>query len=247
MADLNNFCAGRKPVIDLIQNSPEICLELLIAENINAAFKNEIINLARENKILYKLVKNDVLEKFSRDLNHQGVICKIKSPQKISLEEFLKSISKRAALIVILDHIEDPHNLGAVIRTAEAGGASCVIIPDKRAALPNATVFKTSAGASLRLPVIQVVNISRAIEILKQNNFWVAGLDEKSDTSIYANKLPERLALVLGAEGNGISRLVKQNCDMLIKIPIKNGGVGSLNASVACALGIFEWTKERLF
>ena len=148
-----------------------------------------------------------------------------------------------SALVVVLDHIEDPHNLGAIIRSAEAGGASGVVYAKRRSAIPNDTVIKTSAGASLRLPLIQAVNITRAIETLKKYNFWIVGLDEKSDSSIWNENLPERTALVIGAEGSGISRLVKENCDMVKKIPIYTEGAGSLNASVAAALGIFEWSR----
>ena len=239
------IASGRKPVIDLVKNNPEICIELIISESINANFKDELIKIAKANKTAFKVVKNDALEKIAGGINHQGVICKIKASKPLELNAFLKNIpDNKPALIIILDHIEDPHNLGAVIRSAEAGGASGVIYPDTRSAMPSATVIKTSAGASLRLPLIEVVNISRTIDTLKKNNFWIIGLDEKSDTSIYKDSLPDRTALVLGAEGSGISRLVKENCDMLLKIPIV-GGVGSLNASVACALGIFEWSKER--
>ena len=149
------------------------------------------------------------------------------------------------ALLVILDHIEDPHNLGAIIRSAEAGGAAGVIFAKKRSAAPNDTVIKTSAGASLRLPLIQVSNIINTIERLKELNFWIVGLSEKSETSIWSKDLPERCVLVVGAEGSGISRLVIEHCDILAKIPIKNDGVGSLNASVAAALGIFEWSRKR--
>ena len=161
----------------------------------------------------------------------------------LELDDFLRELDDKApVLVVILDHIEDPHNLGAIIRSAEAGGASAVIHAKRRSAIPNGTVIKTSAGASLRLPVIQVVNISRTIERLKESGFWAVGLSEKSERSIWNEKFPERCALVVGAEGSGLSRLVREMCDMTSRIPIK-GGVGSLNASVAAALGIFEWAR----
>ena len=150
---------------------------------------------------------------------------------------------KTSALIVVLDHIEDPHNLGAIIRSAEAGGASGVISAKRRSALPTDTVIKTSAGASLRLPLVQVANITRTIEQLKAANFWTVGLDAKAQSSIWSEPLPERTALVVGAEGEGLSRLVAETCDMLRKIPINQEGVSSLNASVAAALGIFEWAR----
>ncbi len=113
--------------------------------------------------------------------------------------------------------------------------------------MPNDTVIKTSAGASLRLPLIQVANIAETIKRLKEFNFWIIGLSEKSDISIWSEKLPERSVLVVGAEGSGLSRLVMENCDFLMKIPIKKDGTGSLNASVAAALGIFEWHRNVFF
>ncbi|MBQ4431237.1 MAG: 23S rRNA (guanosine(2251)-2'-O)-methyltransferase RlmB, partial [Synergistaceae bacterium] len=165
----------------------------------------------------------------------------------LELEAFLKSLEGVSpALIVVLDHIEDPHNLGAVVRSAEAGGASCVIYAKRRAAVPNDTVIKTSAGASLRLPLIPVSNITRTIERLKESNFWAVGLDGKADSSLWDEALPERCALVIGTEGEGLSRLVSQTCDMMKRIPISAGGVSSLNASVAAALGVFEWTRNYI-
>ena len=154
--------------------------------------------------------------------------------------------NSNTCLLIILDHVEDPHNLGAIIRSAEAGGASGVIYPKKRAAVANDTVIKTSAGASLRLPLIQTANITNTIEKLKELNFWIIGLSEKSEKSIWSEKLPERCALVAGAEGSGISRLVMEHCDMLMKIPIQKESAGSLNVSVATALGIFEWSRNFL-
>ena len=245
---LNNFCRGRKPVLDLITKTPELCAELLIADNVKPPFLDEILAAARNAGINYQTVKSEVLDKISNGELHQGVACRLKESRPLELEEFLKNFNDKnsPALIVILDHIEDPHNLGAVIRSAEAGGASGVIFPKRRSAIPNDTVIKTSAGASLRLPLIQVANITNAIERLKEFNFWIAGLSEKSETSIWSGTLPERCVLVVGAEGSGLSRLVIEHCDMLVKIPIKKESAGSLNASVAAALGIFEWSRNFL-
>lgn len=246
-----NFCRGRRPVWDLITKTPELCRELLIADSLTPPFRDEILREAKNAGINYKTVKPEELDKISEGERHQGVICRLNENglKPFELEEFLtlRKIDKNSsALLIILDHIEDPHNLGAIIRSAEAGGAMGVIFPKRRSAVPNDTVIKTSAGASLRLPLIQVANIVNAIERLKELNFWVVGLSEKSDVSIWSEKLPERCVLVVGAEGSGLSRLVIEHCDMLVKIPIKNDGAGSLNASVAAALGIFEWSRNFL-
>ena len=242
-----NICRGRKPVLDLLTKNPELCAKLLIADNVRPPFLDEILQAARNSKVIFQIVAPEALDKISNGERHQGVICRLNKIKSVELDEFLKTLDeKKYSLIVILDHIEDPHNLGAVIRSAEAGGASGVIFAKRRSAVPNDTVIKTSAGASLRLPLIQVVNITQAIETLKKFNFWIVGLSEKSEKSIWDEKLPEKCAFVVGAEGSGISRLVKENCDLLMKIPIKKDSAGSLNASVAAALGIFEWARVFL-
>ncbi|MBR6901778.1 MAG: 23S rRNA (guanosine(2251)-2'-O)-methyltransferase RlmB [Synergistaceae bacterium] len=242
---IENFCRGRRPVLDLLTKTPELCGKLLIANNVKPPFLDEILTAARDAEVVYQIVAPEALDKISGGEKHQGVICNITQSKPLTLEEFLKNLDKNIpALLVILDHIEDPHNLGAIIRSAEAGGALGVIYAKRRSAVPNDTVIKTSAGASLRLPLIQVTNITRTIERLKEFNFWIVGLSEKSEKSIWSEKLPERSALVIGAEGFGLSRLVMENCDMLVKIPIKENSAGSLNASVAAALGIFEWARR---
>ena len=242
---IENFCRGRRPVLDLLTKTPELCGKLLIANNVKPPFLDEILTVARDAEVIYQIVAPEALDKISGGEKHQGVICNITQSKPLTLEEFLKNLDKNIpALLVILDHIEDPHNLGAIIRSAEAGGALGVIYAKRRSAVPNDTVIKTSAGASLRLPLIQVTNITRTIERLKEFNFWIVGLSEKSEKSIWSEKLPERSALVIGAEGFGLSRLVMENCDMLVKIPIKENSAGSLNASVAAALGIFEWARR---
>ncbi len=242
---IENFCRGRRPVLDLLTKTPELCGKLLIANNVKPPFLDEILTAARDAEVVYQIVAPEALDKISGGEKHQGVICNITQLKPLTLEEFLKNLDKNIpALLVILDHIEDPHNLGAIIRSAEAGGALGVIYAKRRSAVPNDTVIKTSAGASLRLPLIQVTNITRTIERLKEFNFWIVGLSEKSEKSIWSEKLPERSALVIGAEGFGLSRLVMENCDMLVKIPIKENSAGSLNASVAAALGIFEWARR---
>lgn len=242
----DDICRGRKPVIDLLTKSPSRCAKLIIANNVRPPFLDELLDMARAANVTWQVVSPSALDKLSGGEKHQGVICRLTQAKTFELEAFLKSIDGLShALIVVLDHIEDPQNLGAVIRSAEAGGASCVIYAKRRAAVPNDTVIKTSAGASLRLPLIPVSNITRTIERLKESNFWAVGLDGKAESSLWAETLPERCALVVGAEGEGLSRLVSETCDMMKRIPISAGGVSSLNASVAAALGIFEWSRTH--
>ena len=240
----DDICRGRKPVLDLLTKSPTRCAKLLIANNVRPPFLDELINTAKTAGVTFRLVVPEALDKISGGEKHQGVICRLTQAKTFDLDDFLKTLDpKSSSLAVILDHIEDPHNLGAVIRSAEAGGASCVVYAKRRSAIPNDTVIKTSAGASLRLPLIPVSNITRTIERFKAADFWTVGLDGKADESLWSDKLPERCAIVIGAEGEGLSRLVRENCDILRRIPIKQQGVSSLNASVAAALGIFEWSR----
>ena len=240
-----DICRGRKPVIDLLTKTPSRCAKLLIANNVRPPFLDELLDLARNAKVVYQVVAPEALDKLSGGGKHQGVICRLNQAKTLELEEFIRGIDADSpALVVILDHIEDPHNLGAIIRSAEAGGASGVIIAKRRSAIPNDTVIKTSAGASLRLPVVQVANITRTIERLKESGFWAVGLDGNANASLWAEDMPERCVLVVGAEGEGLSRLVGETCDILMKIPIMQEGVSSLNASVASALGVFEWSRK---
>ena len=240
----DDICRGRKPVTDLLAKSPSRCAKLLIANNVRPPFLDELLDMARAANVSWQIVAPEALDKLSGGEKHQGVICRLTQGKTLDLDDFLKSLDTNAPLLtVILDHIEDPHNLGAVIRSAEAGGASCVVYAKRRSAVPNDTVIKTSAGASLRLPLIPVSNITRTIERFKAANFWTVGLDGKAEESLWAEKLPERCAIVVGAEGEGLSRLVSETCDILRRIPIKQEGVSSLNASVAAALGIFEWSR----
>ena len=243
----DDVCWGRQPVLDLVKGSPSRCTRLLIANNVRPPFLDELVDAARAGRVVYQMVAPEALDKLCPDVRHQGVACRVTETEPVELEPFLKGLSgagAESALIVVLDHIEDPHNLGAVVRSAEAAGASAVVYSRRRSALPGGTVVKTSAGAALRLPMIPVVNIVRTLEQLQAAGFWVVGLDGGAVESLWDDALPARLALVVGAEGDGLSRLVGERCDQRLRIPIQ-GGVGSLNASVAAALGMFEWRRGR--
>ncbi|MCR4817557.1 MAG: 23S rRNA (guanosine(2251)-2'-O)-methyltransferase RlmB [Fretibacterium sp.] len=239
----DDICWGRQPVLDLVKGNPTRCTRLLIANNVRPPFLDELTDAARAGRVVYQMVAPEALDKLCPGERHQGVACRITETKPVELEPFLRALPKdRPALIVVLDHIEDPHNMGAIVRSAEAAGAAAVVYSRRRSALPGGTVVKTSAGAALRLPMIPVVNIVRTIEQLQALDFWTAGLEGRAEASLWEESLPARLALVVGAEGEGLSRLVSQTCDQLLRIPIQ-GGVGSLNASVAAALGIFEWRR----
>jgi 23S rRNA (guanosine2251-2'-O)-methyltransferase len=176
--------------------------------------------------------------------SHQGVIATVSPSRLLTLEEAVGSIPQppERVLVVLLDHIQDPQNLGAVIRSAEAVGAVLVAIPLRRASLPAGTVAKTSAGASVRLPIAAVGNIAYAVRRFQEAGLWAIGLDAAADESIYEGSLPPRVLMVLGSEDRGLGRTTAAACDELLRIPII-GGTGSLNASAALAVGMFEWAR----
>ena len=243
----DDVCWGRQPVLDLVKGSPSRCTRLLIANNVRPPFLDELTDAARAGRVVYQMVAPEALDKLCPDVRHQGVACRVTETKPVELDPFLEGLPKdKPALIVVLDHLEDPHNLGAIVRSAEASGASAVVYSRRRSALPGGTVVKTSAGAALRLPMIPVVNIVRTLEQLQTAGFWVVGLDGSARESLWGDALPARLALVVGAEGEGLSRLVGETCDQRLRIPIQ-GVVGSLNASVAAALGMFEWRRKQDF
>lgn len=241
----DDVCWGRQPVLDLVRGNPSRCTRLLIANNVRPPFLDELVDAARAGRVVYQMVAPEALDKLCPDVRHQGVACRVTETAPVELVPFLKGLPKDSpGLIVVLDHVEDPHNLGAVVRSAEAAGAAAVVYARRRSALPGGTVVKTSAGAALRLPMIPVVNIARTLEQLQASDFWVVGLEGSARQTLWDDELPARMALVVGAEGEGLSRLVAEKCDQLLRIPIQ-GGVGSLNASVAAALGMFEWCRKR--
>jgi len=245
----DDICWGRQPVLDLVRTSPGRCTKIVIANNVRPPFLDELVDAARSGKVVYQVAAPEALDDLCPGVRHQGVACRITEAKLLELEPFLKGLPEnKPALIVVLDHIEDPHNLGAIVRSAEAAGAGAVVFPKRRSALPGGTVVKVSAGAAIRVPMISIVNVARSLEQLKAAGFWTVGLDGGADGSLWGESphqgspFQARTALVVGAEDEGLSRLVKESCDQLVRIPIR-GVVGSLNASVAAALGMFEWSR----
>ena len=242
---VDDVCWGRQPVLDIVRASPSRCTKIIIANNVRPPFLDELVDAARAGKVVYQMTAPEALDALCPGVRHQGVACRVTEVKLQELEPFLKGLPQdKAALIVVLDHIEDPHNLGAIVRSAEAAGATAVVVSRRRSALPGGTVVKVSAGAAMRVPIISVVNIARSVEQLKEAGFWTIGLENEAETSLWEDVPPSRAALVIGAEGEGLSRLVGEICDQLLRIPVQ-GAVGSLNASVAAALGMFEWRRAR--
>ena len=228
---------GRKPVIDAIDSGVKIYRAYIIKQN--SKIVDEIINKLKKANVEINFVDKRFFDKI--DMNHQGVM--------VEAEPFnykdLSDLSNYQRLI-ILDQIEDPHNLGAIIRSAESFGFDGVIIPERRSASVSPIVYKTSAGAINNINVIMVKNINRAIEEIKEAGFWVYGLAGEASSPIDKTDLKGKVCLVVGNEGKGLSRLVRENCDILINIPMK-GFVNSLNASVASAIAMYEVLRQNGF
>jgi len=204
-----------------------------------------IIVLAQQNNVKIEYVDKTSIERLTKTKNSQGVLCFVKAFKYCDVNDILKDAEDKnhPPFIVILDSIVDPHNVGAIIRTAECVGVNGIIIAQNRACEINETVFKTSAGAVAHMKIAQVVNLSQTIEKLKQKNVWVYSL-EAGNTSMYDTDLTGPLALVVGSEGYGVSRLVNRTCDGTISIPLK-GEVNSLNASNASAIALYEALRQR--
>ena len=231
------------------------CLEALNTEKVEELYIQKgnlkgsiekVIGRAKNKNIIIKTVDKKTLDNMSNGEVHQGVIASISSFEYSSVEDILNVAKKREEdpFIVILDEIEDPHNLGAIIRSCETAGVHGVIIPKRRSASINSTVYKSSAGACNYLKVAKVTNINRTIDELKEKNIFVYGTD--GDAKSYYNKtnLTGPIAIVIGNEGKGISMQIKKNCDDLIKIPMR-GKITSLNASNACAVVCYEVLRQR--
>jgi len=240
-----NYIVGRNPVLELFKTDEQIDkLYILKGENKGSIIK--IINQAKERNIIIQYVEKEKLDYLANGLAHQGVVALVTGYKYSEISEILEYAKekKEDPFVVILDCIEDTHNLGAIIRTAECAGVHGIIIPKRRAATINETVLKTSAGAALYMRVAKVTNISTAIDELKKQGLWIYGADMTGENLYYKSNLKGPIGLVIGAEGKGISRLVKEKCDGLVKIPIK-GNIESLNASAAAAVLIYEVERQR--
>lgn len=208
---------------------------------------NKIIALAKEKKVIINEVSKAKLNQMSQTENNQGVIAIVPPFNYCEIEDILDLAKKRdeKPFILILDGIEDPHNLGSIIRTAETAGVHGIIIPKRRAANVNSTVAKVSAGAVEYMKIARVNNINDAINTLKENDVWICGTDMDTNKYYYDEDFTGGIGIVIGSEGYGMSRLVKENCDFLVKIPMK-GKITSLNASVSAGIVMYEVVKQRM-
>ena len=242
--EYEDVIAGRNAVLELLKSDKDIN-KIFVERGERHGSINEIIARARESKVVLVEVEKSKLDLYAE--NHQGVVAIVPPFNYCEIEDILDVAKEREEdpFVLILDGIEDPHNLGAIIRTAETAGVHGIIIPKRRTAQVNSTVAKVSAGATTYVKVARVNNIVDSIKKLKDAGLWVIGTDGDAETMYYNQDLKGPLAIVIGSEGFGMGKLVKENADILIKIPMK-GEITSLNASVSAGIVIYEAVRQRM-
>ncbi|MBI5682251.1 MAG: 23S rRNA (guanosine(2251)-2'-O)-methyltransferase RlmB [Deltaproteobacteria bacterium] len=245
---MSRIIYGINPVIEAITSHPQDFKEVIIFSGKTGREVDNIKNLASKNRIRFRIGGQQEFDRLAKGETHQGIIAILNEFRYAALEDIFQKwkTSNSKAFILILDSIEDPQNLGSLIRTANSAGVHGVIIPKDRASSVTPTVVKASAGATERTMISQVTNIAQTIETLKKQGIWVVGIEGDARESIYKSDFNIDIAIVIGSEGKGIRRLVKEKCDSLASIPMK-GQVSSLNAGIAGAIAMFEVLRQRGF
>ena len=237
---------GRNSVLELLESGKDVN-KIFVTRGEKHGSINKILGIAKERKIIVVEKDKKQMDEMAQEENYQGVIAIVPPFEYVEISDILDVAKERNEdpFVIVLDGIEDPHNLGSIIRTAETAGVHGVIIPKRRAVSVNSTVNKASAGAVEHMKIARVTNISDAIEELKQAGLWVCGTAVDTNKYYYNQDLTGPLAIVIGNEGKGIGEKVKKNCDFLVKIPMK-GKVQSLNASVSTGIVVYEAVKQRI-
>lgn len=242
---MEEYIAGRHSVQEALRSGRTIH-KLFIAEQAQKQQLSPIFAEAKKLGVIIQTVDKRKLDQLVQDIPHQGVVAQVTAYEYIELEELITQAqaSGKPPFLLILDEIEDPHNLGSILRTADCAGVHGVIIPKRRSVGLTATVSKTSAGAIEYVPVARVTNIAQTIERLKEVGIWVAGTDVAGEQSVYQADFKIPIAIVIGNEGKGIGRLIKEKCDFLVTLPM-HGQINSLNASVAASVLMYEVVRQR--
>jgi 23S rRNA (guanosine2251-2'-O)-methyltransferase len=230
--------AGVHPVREALRAGRQLD-RVLIAKGAGGPKLQEIIDLCRQAKISIRFEPREALDRASAGAVHQGVVAFGAAQRYAELDDVIG----KAKCLVLLDGVEDPHNLGAIVRTAHAAGADAVLVPERRAAGLTETVIKASAGAVEHLPVVRIGNVRQEIEKLKKQNYWIYGVDERGEQDYDRVAVNEPLVFVLGGEGKGLHEHVRKECDFLVRIPMA-GAIASLNVSVAAGVILFEWRRR---
>jgi 23S rRNA (guanosine2251-2'-O)-methyltransferase len=234
---------GVLPVLEALRAGSRRIERVVIAEGARDSRLRDIIDAARHAQVPVRREPRIALDRLTRAAHHQGVLAIVSQAKYADADDLLERITPKTILL-LLDGIEDPHNLGAIIRTAECGGAQAVVIPERRAAHVTETVAKTSAGAIEHIPVSRVTNLASFVEQLKRQNVWVVGVESSGTIAYTEFNYNGAIALVFGGEGRGLHRLVKDRCDAVVSVPM-HGKVTSLNVSVAVGVVLFEAARQR--
>lgn len=243
--DANIYIYGKNPVSEALNSEPERIDKIFVRNSLKDSDISEIFTLASNNRIPISHVPGAKLYDLVGNVNDQGVVALMSAVEYQDFGQWLSNVElEEYPGILLLDEIEDPHNLGAILRSAAAAGISAVLVPKHRQAPINATVYKTSAGTAGKIPIVRVGNLNQCIMELKDNGFWIGGLDAGGDRQLWELEVDRPLAFIIGNEGSGIRQKTLEHCDYRITIPMSNK-VESLNASVSAALISYEWRRKK--
>ncbi len=250
MAKNDEVVFGIHAVNALIESAPERFIELWLLKGREDDRLKSIIDLSKKYGISVQLAQRKVLDEKSDGEQHQGVVARVQAGKTFNendLDDIIKSTTAKGEqpFFLILDGVTDPHNLGACLRNADSAGVQAIIVPKDNAARLTGTVRKVAVGAAEFVPLVQVTNLSRTMKALQEQGVWIIGTAGETDTCLYDVKLSGPMALVMGAEGKGMRRLTRENCDQLVKLPMA-GSVSSLNVSVATGICLFEIVRQRM-
>lgn len=238
------FIHGFHAITAKLRQVPDAVLEIYLAQSRSDARARDLVKLAEAQGVRVHLIDVPRLDGMAGHARHQGVVAKVTARERqVLLDDVLDSLSG-PALLLVLDGIQDPHNLGACLRVADGAGASAVVAPKDRAVGLNATAIRVSCGAADSVPFVTVTNLAQTLSGLNERGIWTLGLDADAQADLYSIAMPESIALVLGAEGAGLRRLTRERCEVLARIPM-HGSVESLNVSVAAGICLFEARRRR--
>ncbi|MFE6797459.1 23S rRNA (guanosine(2251)-2'-O)-methyltransferase RlmB [Paenibacillus chitinolyticus] len=242
---MEEYIGGKHSVLEALRSGRTIH-KIWLSESAQKQLAQPVAAEAKKLGVIVQTADKRKLDQLAPDLQHQGVVAQVAAYDYASVDDILARAERKGEdpFILILDEIEDPHNLGSILRTADCTGVHGVIIPKRRSVGLTATVSKTSAGAVEYVPVARVTNISQTIGDLKERGVWIAGTDVTAADDVYRSNFKMPLALVIGNEGRGVGRLIKESCDFLVKLPM-HGRVNSLNASVAAGVLMYEVVRQR--
>ncbi len=247
MKTSNDFIYGINPVVELLKGTPERIDKIFVRKNATLKKFDLIQSLASDYKIAINQVPVEKLDELAERKNHQGIVAAVSAVVYKNFTEWIDLIEiGNDTAVLLLDEIEDPQNLGAILRTAAAAGIDAVLVPKHRQAPVSGTVMKISAGTAGRIPIVRIGNANQTILELKDHGFWIAGLEQSGETSIWGQKYDVPMVFIIGNEGRGMRKKTTEHCDFLLSVPMQND-VESLNASVSAALICYEWRRQKEF